>query len=711
MKSRNIILVLMALVLMVQVNAAVTTQAYYDLSGAAGAVGSPVSGTGANPVDLTAYGDPQYTGVGTVDFDGAGDYLQGADGDLPTTAVDNIGMEAYFKADSYGAFQFVANIGGGGGNLGGMGMLVQDFGSGQQYHILYNGVKLAGTSTSGAVTGQWVHVAIVIDGGTSRLFVNGVEEATDPEAGALTAYGAGDFMTIAGNPWDVPNGVLDGEIDYVHVFTFDAGAFKPTDLDQFSRANTPDPTDTEDGVAIDKQLGWLAPDGYDVSGYDVYFGTDANTLSAGYDMEKIVDNQIVLTADPADHSTLTDDMDNEVTYYWQVDTYEPNLVGAQVPTLHPGVIWSFTTTPAVPFFNSQPADSDPTRDGEDASFDVTVTSTTAVTFAWYKDGAGEIIDDDVNYDIVSDTLTSTLTILGVEAGDAGDYYCIATNTAGPAQSDMAELIYATLIGHWPFDSDFTDMVGSNDGVPTPASARAFTPVIGISDANSIIDGGAAVFSSTYVGYDNDPAGGAVVIPTPTRLLANNSFTISFWEKSNSEESSRYHIASGTDDAGIDNFFMWRYFDDEFFATNIGPWTGAYPLLTGDLYPEDQWYFLAVTYDANTGDAVTYVNGVADATGNIAAFTGFASEIYVGNRKNMARPFSGSLDDLKIYNYPLDSTEVADAYVSEVGGTVCMETIEFDLTGPEGTPDCKVDIYDLREILSDWLECGIYPDCI
>ena len=36
---------------------------------------------------------------------------------------------------------------------------------------------------------------------------------------------------------------------------------------------------------------------------------------------------------------------------------------------------------------------------------------------------------------------------------------------------------------------------------------------------------------------------------------------------------------------------------------------------------------------------------------------------------------------------------------------------WDLTGPDGVPDCKVDLLDLSGFVLDWLECNLYPECV
>ena len=36
---------------------------------------------------------------------------------------------------------------------------------------------------------------------------------------------------------------------------------------------------------------------------------------------------------------------------------------------------------------------------------------------------------------------------------------------------------------------------------------------------------------------------------------------------------------------------------------------------------------------------------------------------------------------------------------------------WDLTGPDGVPDCKVDLLDFSGFVLDWLECNLYPECV
>jgi len=72
-------------------------------------------------------------------------------------------------------------------------------------------------------------------------------------------------------------------------------------------------------------------------------------------------------------------------------------------------------------------------------------------------------------------------------------------------------------------------------------------------------------------------------------------------------------------------------------------------------------------------------------------------------------YTGLLDDVRIWTYPLDAQAVANLYTNfNPGIYVCLERPELDITGPNGVPDCKVDLYEFAEVAAEWLNCGLYP---
>ena len=79
---------------------------------------------------------------------------------------------------------------------------------------------------------------------------------------------------------------------------------------------------------------------------------------------------------------------------------------------------AFTTQPAAQTINT----------GFAATFNTVATGSPAPTFQWQKNGA-----------ILSGQTSATLTLASVQAGDAGTYVCVATNSAGTATSASAVL--------------------------------------------------------------------------------------------------------------------------------------------------------------------------------------------------------------------------------------------------------------------------------
>jgi len=530
----------------------------------------------------------------------------------------------------------------------------------------------------------------------------------------------------------IPNPAVNGsteEIDHHDDFILSLNELQVFADDEVpSIPANPSPYPGEIDVPIEVTLSWdtsilIDPDtgAYPnpaVTAHAVY-------LSSG----KVSDPNVVWLADVpagdpvasrASYGPIT--LERDGVYYWRVDEIglDPN---GEPTVLIEGPVWRFDTILSLPSITLQPVkqlvDTEVT-----ASVDFVVEGSNPFypggTLTGPTDGLGYQwqFDDGSGFVDLPGATDATLTVT-TDLGDGheGRYRCVVSilddgtgnPASGTATSDAAWLLYKRLVGHWPFDSDFTDAAGDNDGTPTAASQRPFTPEIRGGDA-ALVGDGAAFFSSTYAGNDENPAGGAVVIPTPYFLLENNSFSISFWEKSDSTESSRHFVASGADDTGIDNFFMWRYVDPpNLYMVNIGPWAGSYPLSTDPVaVPEDEWHLATVTYDADTQEAALYVDGVVADTATVTTFVGFAPEFYVGNRKNMARPFSGSIDELMIYSYALDPVEVAQAYVDVMGGTVCTSHPLSDISGPEGEPDCKTDIHDLAKLASAWLTHGFFP---
>ena len=90
-------------------------------------------------------------------------------------------------------------------------------------------------------------------------------------------------------------------------------------------------------------------------------------------------------------------------------------------------ITSSDTTPVAPAISAQPQSATVTA-GTSVSFSVTATGTAPLSYQWRKDGAS-----------ITNALSSTYSIASAQAGDAGNYTVVITNSAGSVTSNAAAL--------------------------------------------------------------------------------------------------------------------------------------------------------------------------------------------------------------------------------------------------------------------------------
>ena len=123
----------------------------------------------------------------------------------------------------------------------------------------------------------------------------------------------------------------------------------------------------------------------------------------------------------------------------------------------------------------------------------------------------------------------------------------------------------------------------------------------------------------------------------------------------------------------------------------------------------EWFHICATINWD-GSAAMYVNGILVDTDEFMLGAKTDATVIVGAQHYdpLERSFDGSLDDIRIYNYALTPEEVAADYYATSGIGICLNESPLDLTGPEGEPDCVVDIYDFALTANEWLDCGLQP---
>lgn len=150
----------------------------------------------SNNFALTAFGDVQISnavskfGGGAAFFDGNGDYLRG------NAAIDYSGdftIEGWFNRTGVGNGQVKTIFEA--GNIqpgqGGVHLYVESDGT----FVLNNGFTYVGNGGASPLN-QWVHFAVVRNGGTNTLYVNGVAVHTDSQSYTVN----NNIFSIGGAP-------------------------------------------------------------------------------------------------------------------------------------------------------------------------------------------------------------------------------------------------------------------------------------------------------------------------------------------------------------------------------------------------------------------------------------------------------------------------------------------------------------------------------
>ncbi|AQT68186.1 hypothetical protein STSP2_01341 [Anaerohalosphaera lusitana] len=452
----------------------------------------------------------------------------------------------------------------------------------------------------------------------------------------------------------------DYELDYLR---FTSGAYAP----YTNQAKLVSPAYGADMVETTAILEWAAPNEGTPTGYDVYFGTDPNVTN----MTKVVSDQLVYQYDPEP------DMANDTTYYWRVDALD-STAGTTVE----GQVWEFTTIPAVPVVTVNPTGTT-VPVGAIAQFSAEGTNTT--DYDWYK-----------YVDGINDTFVgsgSTLLLENIQQGDEGYYYCILSNTAGTATSESAYLMTERAVAGWTFEGDALDSVGTNDA---------------LIDVPTYVTDGIAGAQSLQVTVD-DPNTFAIV-PNVDELNQPTSFTVESWFKVNGFGNHQAIVSNrgGTLETGA--IAGWVVYILP--GGGVGLWandSGWTQVNSTDPLTANEWHHVVATYDS--GDVKVYINGevAAEAT-EVSMAVNTYTDLYIGAGNNDATApafyLDGVIDEVNFWSYAKTNYEVAHMYTGVAGGTICVEPVEFDLNG-----DCTVDLSDLAQLSSSWMDCNLVPSCL
>ncbi len=221
------------------------------------------------------------------------------------------------------------------------------------------------------------------------------------------------------------------------------------------------------------------------------------------------------------------------------------------------------------------------------------------------------------------------------------------------------------VGHWKFDEG-QGIVANNSGSAGSALNGTLTSMASPATATSGWTqsgkfGKALIFDGTndYVNTVNT-----------TSLQITDRITISAWAyidpAGTMDGSLGYIVAKTIGDTSTGGYSLW--FDDRagqgtnaIKAYGINSDQSYYDLVANNAIPAAGWYHLVVTYDKDAGgtnEAKLYVNGILATTYDYSKT--IKSDTYnltIGSDSNGAQRFTGTIDEVKIYNYALTADEV------------------------------------------------------
>jgi hypothetical protein len=391
---------------------------------------------------------------------------------------------------------------------------------------------------------------------------------------------------------------------------------------------------------------------------------------------------------PAQYTPL-EPLERDRLYLWRVDeglgenpSPDPNFAIL-------GHTWRFETIGYVPVLEPALPVGAILEEGEDVVLTVSAMNPytfddTGLTYQWYK-----VVEDAEDTELGDDSPSYEITDMQIE--DEGYYYCRVTvdSTGDWADSRRAMVVIKRLMAHWPLDGEPNDVVGDIAGI-------ASGPIVW---GDGLIDGAA---------YFEDKLKTRILFSTDT--LQRRMWTISLWVYS--PESNAKEVWEDIIGSGPSQTYPWHYFyitlvahPDwcEFLsAVYVGLDESGYVPWSWWPYPKEVWYNLVSTYDARTETQWFYVNGeqmdYADKSEN--PFMEFGPYLSLGADWNdkFEWAFTGWVDDVRFYSYPLDHFEVADLYMETTGAEeVCTFRPRSDLSG-----NCRVDIDDFAQVASEYL---------
>jgi hypothetical protein len=276
--------------------------------------------------DGIAVGNPTFVpgkvGSGAIDLDGRSDYVR-IDAVADDIKSKQITLSAWLKTTSDMNTEWFSC------NTAGRDDVIKFCIQGTKAAFRIEGVYAY--STTAVNDGQWHFLALVLDGLTGHVYVDGIEENSDD---AEYTFSADDLWSI-GQEWDSggPGAHLAGTVDDARIYNRALTAEEVRKVMMgipYGAAFDPSPADEATDVPRGVTFSWTPGEYASLAdGHKFYLSDNFNDVNDGIDGT----TQSTTIYTPAQR------LDFGTTYYWRVD----EVNGPPDYTVYKGKIWSFTT--------------------------------------------------------------------------------------------------------------------------------------------------------------------------------------------------------------------------------------------------------------------------------------------------------------------------------------------------------------------------------
>jgi hypothetical protein len=218
---------------------------------------------------------------------------------------------------------------------------------------------------------------------------------------------------------------------------------------------------------------------------------------------------------------------------------------------------------------------------------------------------------------------------------------VVQTSSGVVQT--APTIPSSGISRYEFEQDVTDSWGSNDGTDNTSAGY--------------VTGNVGIYAKDFDGTDDYvDTGGAIVDPSSSGSFSvagwvktTTTDTEDFWTQGNSSNSDP-QVRMGKD--GSNSVFNIR--------SDSGGSNNSYSVF-GATIDDGNWHHVCITYDSQTMEL--YTDGGSDGTENRNSESVTTDRTTIGalGRTSLALHWDGQIDDVRIYDKALSSTEVSNLY--------------------------------------------------